>query len=274
MSEEEKQEFNDPADDYKGRMDEIIESSQERDKEANLYQRIHAVMKEVWYVKKEGNTGQYSTVEHDDVTRKVRPAIVRHGIAVHLDEVEEREPTIVPISKYNSKTNESYEETHFLSQAKIWVKFVNIDDPEDSIRVPMYGMEKDKMPMTVSGKILSYSFKYAILKTFFLETGDREDTDTLVEQETDLNAVYVYNELGEELFGEEWEKVSRKKIYRVTKGQTAEASRAPTPMLYKAIRGLHELKKKREENPEKDMDEINEEHEKENNGNDITSDFQ
>lgn len=269
MSEEQVKQ--DPADSYKGKMDSILEH--DRNEEMNIHQRIHAVMKDVWYIQKEGSTGQYNTVEHDDVTRKIRPAIVKYGISVHVHDMEIDEPRIVPIEKYNRNTDEHYEEKHFLSQAKLIVQFTNIDNQDDYIRVPTYAMEKDKLPLSVSGKILSYSFKYAVLKTFFLETGDREDTEVLKESETDLNAVWMYNELGEELFGDEWEKKGRKKIYKVTGGMTAEASRAPTELLNEAIKNLYALKKKKEENKDKDIDEIDKEQEKENK-NDILGDFQ
>lgn len=270
MSEEDDN-IQDPVEKYRGRMDELVEY--ERSKSANIHQRIHSIMKDVWYIKKEGDTGQYKTVEHDDVTRKIRPALIRHGVTAKLEELDIDEPRIVPIKKYNSKADEEYEETHFLTQAEVVVRFTNIDNPEDYIDTPSYNLTKDKQPLTLSGKVLSYAVKMAILKTFTLETGVREDTDTLTDLDTDLHAVAMYNDLGEDLFGERWEKIGQQKIYQVTKGQTAEASRAPTEMLNKAIRKLWQLKKKKDDNPDKSIEEINKEQREEESGNDITDDL-
>lgn len=277
MSEEkEDNNIQDPSDKYRGKMDEILEGAREREKDLNIYQRIHKVMLDVWYIKKEGSTGQYDTVEHDDVTRKIRPALVKHGIVAKIEKLERDEPRIIPIEKYNSQTNENYEETHILVSSSIVIRFINIDDPEDYMDAPTFGMSMEKYTgvLTIPGKVLSYAVKMAILKSFALETGVREDTDTLSKEQTDLNAVWMYNELGQELFGDEWEEMGKKKIYKVTSGMTSEASRAPTPMLNEAIKNLYALKKKKEENPDKDINEVNEEHEKDNNDNDITSDFQ
>lgn len=271
MSEQEKQQ--DPADKYRGRMDELLDH--DRDKSANIHQRIHSIMKDVWYVKKEGEVGsKYKTVEHDDVTRKIRPALVRHGVTAKIQDLQVDEPRIVPIEKYNNNSDEYYTEKHFLTQAELKVRFTNIDNPDDYVETPSYNITKDKQPLTLSGKVLSYAVKMAILKTFTLETGVREDTDTLTDLDTDLNAVATYNDLGETLFGKErWQEIGPQKIYSVTKQQTSEASRAPTHMLNAAIRKLWELKKKKDENPDKSIEEINKEQKKENGGNDITDDL-
>ena len=53
------------------------------------------------------------------------------------------------------------------------IKFTNCDDPADFIEVdyPGFGIDQgDKGP----GKALSYAFKYALLKTFCLETGEQD----------------------------------------------------------------------------------------------------
>lgn len=57
------------------------------------------------------------------------------------------------------------------------VTFVNIDNPKDEFAVefPGYGVDpSDKGP----GKAVSYAFKYALLKTFCLETGEDPDKDS------------------------------------------------------------------------------------------------
>jgi hypothetical protein len=124
----------------------------------NLHQRINEVRKEVTYIQKvKKQTMQYSIVSHDDVTAKLRPSLIKWGIAYY--------PSMLEVSQNGNRT-----------ECKFEVAFVNIDDPEDEIFVPTlgYGIDSsDKGP----GKAISYGVKMALLKTFNLESGDEEDPD-------------------------------------------------------------------------------------------------
>lgn len=130
----------------------------------NIYQRINEVMKEVTYIQKKKSSGmQYSTISHDDVTASLHDAIVKHGIVYH------------PV---NLNRNQEGNRT----EVELTVRFANIDSPEDYIDVPVlgYGIDgQDKGP----GKAVSYAVKYALLKTFGLETGDDPDNDQNVTHE-------------------------------------------------------------------------------------------
>jgi uncharacterized protein YpuA (DUF1002 family) len=51
----------------------------------NLYQRIALAMQSVSYVQKEKKQGmRYSIVSHDDVTSKVRPALLANGVIYYV----------------------------------------------------------------------------------------------------------------------------------------------------------------------------------------------
>ncbi len=63
------------------------------------------------------------------------------------------------------------------------VKFVNVENRSETIELnyPGYGVDNgDKGP----GKAISYAFKYALLKTFCLETGDDPDNDATIESKS------------------------------------------------------------------------------------------
>lgn len=137
----------------------------------NIYQRIVAVMKEVDYIAKGDKTvnGQYRFVSHDAVTAKIHPMLVKHGIAVI--------PTV-----------EECKQEGNLTTVKLAVVFRNIDNPDDAFAVHHYGYgidgggyDKDGRPKAMGdkgpGKAVSYAFKYALLKTFCLETGEDPDQD-------------------------------------------------------------------------------------------------
>lgn len=133
----------------------------------NLYQRIAAAMREVSYVQKEKKQGmRYSIVSHDDVTSKVRPALLANGVIYFISAL-------------------STQQDGNRTEAQGTIRFQNVDDPSDYICVGSFGYgidEQDKGP----GKAMSYMVKYALLKTLGLETGDDPDFDQETEHRSDL----------------------------------------------------------------------------------------
>jgi len=123
----------------------------------NVHQRISEVMKKVSYIKKRKGAMPYSAVSHDDVTAKVRPFLIEFGL------------TMLPY-KYEFQGNDSKMIIIGI------VRITNIDDPTDFVDVPSIGIGKDSQDKA-AGKAISYLTKYAILKTFNLETGDENDPD-------------------------------------------------------------------------------------------------
>jgi hypothetical protein len=125
----------------------------------NIYMRISAIMAELDYIQK-GTAkvnGQYRFVSHDQVTEKIHPLLVKHGVVIL--------PTVEESIQDNNRT-----------EVKLLMQFINIDVPTDvvTIRTIGYGIDgSDKGP----GKAISYAYKYGILKTFCLETGDDPDQD-------------------------------------------------------------------------------------------------
>ena len=135
----------------------------------NVHQRLAKVMEEVTYIQKEHKKGmQYSTVSHDAVTAKVRPALLKNGIVYY------------PVR---------CEHTHNGNRAEceMTIRFVNIDEPNDFFDVPTFGYgvdNQDKGP----GKAMSYAVKYALLKALGLETGDDPDNESIDHSRDDPNA--------------------------------------------------------------------------------------
>ena len=83
--------------------------------ERNIAQRIADAMMQVTYVQKEKRTGmRYSIVSHDDVTAKVRPALLANGVIYYISSLE--------ISRDGNRT-----------QAKGTVTFINVDNPSETI---------------------------------------------------------------------------------------------------------------------------------------------
>lgn len=150
--------------------------TKDKEKPLNIYQRMNAVMADVDYIQKEKVVdGKYTCVTHDQVTAKLHPYMVTHGICVTCSvnsyknesvETQKKDGTIIA----NTRT-----------EVDLKVRFINIDDPSDFIEVNAIGFGFDPSDKG-AGKATSYAFKYAILKNFMLETGDDPDLD----QETKL----------------------------------------------------------------------------------------
>lgn len=137
----------------------------------NIYQRLNAVMKEVEYIQKGERTvnGSYRFVSHDQVTAKLHKPFVNAGIVVI--------PSVVEMIQDGNRTS-----------VKLEVAFINMDDPIDRVVSTHYGHGIDGGGTKADGKVIpvgdkgigkavSYAFKYALLKTLMLETGDDPDND-------------------------------------------------------------------------------------------------
>ena len=125
----------------------------------NIYQRLNRVMEEVKYIQKGDKrvNNQYRYVSHDQVSSALHEPLTRNGIMVI--------PNVLDMTQDGNRTT-----------AKVEISFVNIDNPQEKFSVVYvgYGIDQgDKGP----GKAISYACKYALLKTFCLETGDDPDHD-------------------------------------------------------------------------------------------------
>ena len=153
--------------------DEIQVQDQQK-KPLNIYQRLNAVMQDVEYIQKSAKTvnGQYRFVSHDQVIGVLHKPITKHGIAVI--------PSILEHEKQSTTTT-----------LKIQVSFVNIDEPSDRVDTIYFGYGVDGGDKGI-GKAISYAVKYAMLKTFCLETGDDPDyTPDMSPEKAEIEAITI-----------------------------------------------------------------------------------
>lgn len=136
----------------------------------NIYQRINAVQKTVEYVQKDASvsmgagSGSYKAVSHDMVIAVLRPAMVKEGIVVRLEQTAS-----VMLQMRGDPTPKQH-----LYSGDYTVDFVNIDNPADyaTVKITAHANDGgDKAP----GKAASYAVKYAMLKLFALETGESDE---------------------------------------------------------------------------------------------------
>ncbi len=164
----------------------------------NLHQKINKIMADVPYIQKTYLQGaNYSSVKHDDVTKKLRPALVKYGVVMTTD-VLEYTSEIKTIR--TQKGNNTYEKLHFVIFATIKVAFIDMDNPRDRFEVTSIGQGIDAQDKAI-GKAISYGVKYALLKTFAFETGDDPENDNIdydqdvQEKKTTINEDFTKSEL-------------------------------------------------------------------------------
>jgi hypothetical protein len=125
----------------------------------NVWQRINLVMKEIGYVRKQNSTVglPYKTVSHDSVIGALRDPMTRAGLGFyHSVEEFKRDSNRITL--------------------KLRLRLINCDDPSDFTESIVYSEGVDSQDKGY-GKALSYACKYFLLKTFCLETGDKEEDD-------------------------------------------------------------------------------------------------
>lgn len=134
---------------------------------ANLHQKMLEVMKNIEYLKKDDHVdygkNPYRAMSEEKVTSVVRAELIKQGIVVYpIKQTVEREGII-------TTTNTTY-------------RMVNVDDPTDYIELASSGQGADTQDKGV-GKAMTYSFKYMLLRTFAIPTG--EDPDKIASEKID-----------------------------------------------------------------------------------------
>lgn len=143
---------------------------------ANIYQKINEVMKNIEYLTKddkvEFGTTKYKAISEEKVTTAVREQLVKQGIV------------IIPIQQESSNKEliRTEKSVNMLTSVHVRYRIQNIDDVNDFIEVESNGTGVDTQDKGV-GKAMTYAYKYMLLRTFAIPTG--EDPDKISSAETD-----------------------------------------------------------------------------------------
>lgn len=142
----------------------------------NIYEKINAVMKEIEYLTKDdkvefGNT-KYKAISEEKVTTVVRNELVKQGIVILPIKQESENKELI-------RTDKS---VNMLTTVHVRYRIQNIEDTNDYIEVESSGTGVDTQDKGV-GKAMTYAYKYMLLRTFAIPTG--EDPDKISSAETD-----------------------------------------------------------------------------------------
>ena len=167
-------------------------------KDMNIYQRINAVTEEIKKIPKSKTIGfgknSYQVVTEADVLKSVKEAEQKFGIASYPASRKIVESRVIKKSFTDDKGNTTVTESQFMRIETIY-RFVNIDKPEEFVETTSYGDgvdSSDKCP----GKCASYSDRYALMKTYKIETGD--DMEDVAKDSTEGHNIFKVKQRIEE----------------------------------------------------------------------------
>ena len=131
----------------------------------NIFQRISAVMQDVQYLAKDdqiefGKT-KYRAISEEKVTTTIRKSLITHGIV------------IVPVKQEHSKDG-------VLTTVDVTYRIQNIENENDYIEAVSSGTGVDTQDKGV-GKAMTYAYKYLLLRTFAIPTGEDPDKNSSAE---------------------------------------------------------------------------------------------
>ncbi|MDL2235294.1 ERF family protein [Christensenellaceae bacterium OttesenSCG-928-L17] len=144
----------------------------------NIFQRIHAVMQEVEYLNKDdkvetGGGKFYRAVTEEKVTTAIRAGLVKHGIVIiPISQATTRTDEVV--KAYNSYEKREVEKINRVTTVDVEYRIQNVDDPNDFIIAASSGTGVDTQDKGV-GKAMTYAYKYLLLRTFAIPTGEDPD---------------------------------------------------------------------------------------------------
>lgn len=172
------------------------ETKEKEIKELNIYQKMSAITNELGVVAKNlnvdmGKGKSYKAVQEKDVLDAVKPIEEKYGIYSYP-----KERKIIESGILEKETSYGISKNMYL-RIETTYEFVNIDKPEEVITMKSYADGIDSGDKA-TGKAMTYSDKYSLLKAYKIATGDDPDKDaspekgyTKEEKQTEENNIFI-----------------------------------------------------------------------------------
>lgn len=184
---------------------------QEDIKKLNIYEKMSAITNELGVVAKNlnvdmGKGKSYKAVQEKDVLDAVKPIEEKYRVYSYP-----KERKVIDSGILEKETQYGVSKNMYL-RVETTYEFVNIDNPEETITMTSYADGIDSGDKA-TGKAMTYSDKYSLLKAYKIATGDdpdkeaspekgyRQPQDTklleqferlVIETETDRKEIYNY----------------------------------------------------------------------------------
>lgn len=149
----------------------------------NLYEKMAAITAELQTVAKnltvqQTKTSAYKAVYERDILDAVKPLESKYGIYSYPSSREILESNMLESeSEWQGKVTKK---TTFMTRIKTVYRFVNIEKPEEYIETTSFAEGIDSQDKG-SGKAMTYSDKYALMKAYKISTGDDPDQTASIE---------------------------------------------------------------------------------------------
>lgn len=148
--------------------------------EMNIYEKMSAITNELGVVAKNlnvdmGKGKSYKAVQEKDVLDAVKPIEEKYRVYSYP-----KERKIVDSEILEKETSYGKTKNMYLRIETIY-EFVNLDKPEEKITMVSYADGIDSGDKA-TGKAMTYSDKYSLLKAYKIATGDDPDKDASPEK--------------------------------------------------------------------------------------------
>lgn len=141
-------------------------------KEMNIFEKLSNITNEISNVNKNLTVGQgksaYKAVGEADVLKVVKELEFKYRVYSYPIDREVLDSTMY------TTTNEYGEKNNIFSRIKTVYRFVNIDKPEEYIETITFAEGIDAQDKG-AGKAMTYSDKYALMKSYKIITGEDPD---------------------------------------------------------------------------------------------------
>lgn len=181
-------------------------------KEMNIYEKMSAITNELGVVAKNlnvdmGKGKSYKAVQEKDVLDAIKPVEEKYRVYSYP-----KERKIVDSNILEKETQYGITRNLYL-RIETTYEFVNIDKPEEKITMTSYADGIDSGDKA-TGKAMTYSDKYALLKAYKVATGDDPDKDAspekgyVTEEDVIKSKIKSYGSKASELLKEKGKKLS------------------------------------------------------------------
>ena len=141
----------------------------------NIYEKISKIMDNVKALSKDTEVGyngktQYRAISENKVTKVLREQMIKYGLVVY------------PIEQTYSRTGN-------LTSVSVKYRMVNVEDKSEYIDIVSSGEGADTQDKG-AGKAMTYAYKYMLLRTFAIPTGEDANfihSDTLTDIQKAVN---------------------------------------------------------------------------------------
>ncbi len=137
----------------------------------NIYEKLLKIKESVEYLKKAQKGQQYDFVSSSQVIAALRAKMNEEKLLL-VPDVEDAKFSSI-IEKTSSKGNPTVD---LLTEIFITFKWINAENPEETLTVRWYGQGVDTSGEKGVGKAYTYAEKYFLLKFFNIPT-DKDDPD-------------------------------------------------------------------------------------------------